>query len=409
MPNASSIDPSDSLPDVWVRAHPFSEPDAHGERFSARTDFYDEFLPHVPVNYYHSHTPDGKWADKPLIVGTSVDRKYQADGRWDKLHFFEKEKIPQDIYQRLLGSLNDGTFRSSPTVVPDIHVVSKDGHIDHWATGSIAVFDATDNRRPANWNAIGIAEMKALYEEANLEFPNLQRVELGKEQSMKTEEWKQKARAAFNDFMKAVGLSDAAPTTDDEPDEETDEMKAQWDEYFHEDEPAAETDISLKEEKVMSEEKTTDKAVADLRLEYDNRMKAMLEQNADLARRVDRADIEKWIDTEVNRDGVRVLPAEREGVIAMALQLKADDAAPSTMKADDGKVTTRLDAFKATVMARSPKLPLDGKNEMKFAGFGDSNQKDATKPTPARVEELLEKTADGRAALKDMKANGNGK
>lgn len=162
----------------WVRAHPFSKQDnvkrdAHGEWFWKGTNFYDDTLPTAVVNFYHSHTPDGRWADKPLVIGTTSQRRYREDGRYDKIDWFPREKIPADIHSRLMKAIENGTLRASPTVVPDApHVVREDGRIDDWITCAIAVFDATENRRPANWDAIGVQDLKAYYKAAGLEFPD---------------------------------------------------------------------------------------------------------------------------------------------------------------------------------------------------------------------------------------------
>lgn len=168
-----------SLPDIWVRAHPFGSADVkdvHGEYFAADTEFYDEMLPAIPVNYYHSRTPEGKPVDAPTPIGIAAERQYknpltgEADGRWDKIKFFDN--VSDDIKTRIQKAIDTGTLRASTSTVPDFHHVSpKDGKISHWLAGSLTVFDADGARQPANPRAIGIAQMKSLFKAANLEFP----------------------------------------------------------------------------------------------------------------------------------------------------------------------------------------------------------------------------------------------
>lgn len=383
-----------TLPDVWVRAHPFSDgktKDAHREYFSPRTKFYDDLLPHVPVTYFHSHTPQGAWAPEPIVIGRTTARQYRNDGRWDKVHFFDKDKIPQDIFERLDESIKDGTFRSSPTVVPDIHVVKDDGHIEHWATGSIAVFDAKQNRRPANWNAIGATELKSLFKAADLDFPNLQGVNMAQADTQKPN-----LAQSLVDKIKELYQAAMQGSHSDE-----------WTEFFGEEDSAAtdETAVTKADGDATSAAKETtmadkpnDTQADDLRLQFEKQgaeMKAVLASNLALQARLDRADIEKWIDGTVNAQGIKVPPAEREQVVTLALNLKG--ASNPTMKSADGADTTAFDAFKQTIEAREVKIPLDGKdlNYLKF----DNGKKEDNTVTPERKKQLLEMTELGRQTL----------
>lgn len=178
MPNSDASQPADTLPDIWVRAHPFGtadNKDAHGEYFDARTKFYDDLLPVTPISYYHNRTPDGAPMGEPIAIGITAGRQYvnpvtgEIDGRWDKAQFFDD--VSQDIKERIAAAIEKGTLRSSPTVTPDFHSVERDGHIKNWLTASIAIFDAEGMRQPANPRAIGIAQMKSLFQAAHLEFP----------------------------------------------------------------------------------------------------------------------------------------------------------------------------------------------------------------------------------------------
>lgn len=177
------------------------------------------------------------------------------------------------------------------------------------------------------------------------------------------------------------------------------EDMTEWEELFGKTEIVDE--LETQDEQNDSQEDTAmadEKQLQELRTEHDNQMKALMDQNTALAQRVDRADVEKWIDTEVNKEGVKVAPAERDEVIALALNLKT--AAHPTMKSADGKDTTLFDAFKKSIEARSPLVPLNG---MKFAGFDTPEGKDAV-PSQDRVNKLLAHTALGTQVLKE----GNG-
>lgn len=395
-----------TLPDVWVRAHPFGDTanqDSHREHFDHRTKFYDDLLPTVPASHYHNFDEQGNPVGEPIAVGVTVERAYAnpetgvQDGRWDKIRFFDKAKIPADVYTDLAQAIEKRNLRASPTVVPDFHKVGRDGHISHWLTGSIAIFGAKGRMQPANQRAIGMAAMKSLFKAADLEFPNLEGVTMAENTR---DNWMGFVRTQFDNFMKALA---AKPT---EAKEDLDE----WEKLFG---PELEDEDETEEGKKKDKEKPTmaDSPNADeLQIKYEkqeNQMKAVLAQNAELARRLDEKDMSTWFDGVLQLG--KVLPAEKDAIVGMALQLKQDDDAQHpTMKSADGKETTRLNAFKALIEQRAPIIANIDPSKLHLLKMENGGEKKEEKPSQERTDELLAMTAEGRAAIEARKsANGN--
>ena len=211
---------------------------------------------------------------------------------------------------------------------------------------------------------------------------------------------------------------------DTEPDDDTDDVmkaadrKAAWEEIFNEtdsQEDDAEDDDDetddddeaekgkpkaggAKEPPKAKENDMADKNADELRLEYDNKMKAVLAQNAELARRLDEKDMGAWFEEQL-RAG-KVAPAERDAIVQMALQLKADDAASHpTMKSADGGKITRLAAYQASIEARQPMFEFRD-NQLKGAGFDDARTQQ-TELSDARKAQLLAASAVGEKILQE--------
>lgn len=375
----------DTLPTIWVRAHPFGNPmkrDAHREFFDQRTEFFDELLPRVPLSYYHNHAPDGTPMGKPIAIGTTGSRSYRnpetgvVDGRWDEAIFFNN--IPDEIKNRIGKAIENGTLRASPTVVPDFHVVDRGGHIKSWLTGSIAIFDAEGMRQPANPNAIGMMQMKALFEDAGLDFPNIKKARGGSMSQL------DQARAAFRNFVNTLNGANTTKAADGEGD------PALWNEMFGEDAEQGEEGASSEPKEQVS-------------LEMDNTMKALADQNAALQRRLDTAEFEGWFG-EMTRTG-KALPAEHDTMLAAVLQFTKDDMTnkPAVMKSINPQAISRVQVYKATVEARTANPMLKGAqiNPVEIGELPDS----AKQMTEARQKELLSQSSIGEAVLRD-KQNG---
>jgi hypothetical protein len=446
--------PEVTLPDVWVRAHPFgseTQKDAHGEYFDKQTDFHEKDipLPNLPVTYYHNFNPDGTPKDKPTVIGKSIARKYQSDGRWDKLHFYS-DKMEPDIKRRIVKAIRTKSLRASPTVIPDIHSVDDgSGHINDWATGSIAVLDAAGERQPANQLAIGIPQMKALFKAAQIPFPkNLGGSNMGNSTRKAAPSWKARV---LKSVIKALGETEEngmhshpdgsqhANHLGYEQAHEHDEngaMKAletegqnlvddasQRARFEGADLEHVEKDVNplpelaeLLEQLGEATEQGNELKDPDVKLDWKpetKRMKAIIGAQANqlkaLQTRADNGDFDSWVSQQLVAG--KVLPAEVNDLRMDFMQAVADDRAiHPVMKSQDGKTIVRVQRLKANVERRASRfgeMDLTGE-QMKALGLqmGSSNfdQTKSEKPfTPERRAELMNASAVGAKLLQDEK------
>lgn len=388
------------LPDVWVRAHPYGNRqtrDLHDQWFSERTNFFDDAFKgkaHVLLaTNFHNWDDKGNAIDDPTTIGEVVATAYAnpqtgvKDGRWDRVRF--NDNLSDALKADFAKAMADGTLFASPTVVPDLHKVNKaTGEIMAWCPASISIVHAKDGKRPASFNAIGVPALKAVYAKAGLELPTK----------------KEDVTMKVPDFIKAFrDLTKAAPSKA----EMTDEDKDLWDEVFENDdkEPAGDSKeksdptapITLTEEPMTDAEK---KEFDGLKLQYAeqaNQLKAYAEQAETLQARLDQKEVEVWVDDQIKAG--RIVPAQRNEIFEIAYQAKLDDERPSTMKAANGEMVSRLAAFKKTVEAY-PAKPLTS-DQLKAGGF-DSKPTDKD-VSDARLKELLNTTPEGKKALAEMK------
>jgi len=455
-------DDTTSLPDMWVRAHPFGSPyqkDAHGEWFDRQTQLYPQLLPKVPVTYYHNYNADGTPNGEPMAIGSTTGDRLLNDGWWHKVHFDNRIlNANKEIKARLGKAIERGTLRSSPTVVPDFHKVNdRTGHIDNWLTGSIAVLDANGERQPASPLAIGLPAMKALFKAARIQFPRSLEDKMGKNIQKRAPTLKTRLLKAF---MKALGeIDEETPKgeslyhehddgTKHEHDggdrahhHEGEDMKAVFEDSNPED--AANVPYGLGGTYMTSEfngpqtdrdrydggtnfqkdvqglanvageekpEAPKPNAVQDpdIRLDWQRQEKAMMKAQIDrLQARSDHADFQAWFGEQLQNG--RVVPAEREDLRLGYLQGLADDRQyHPLMKSANGQPVSRLRVFCGSIERRESKFgptPLTPA-QMKalgyqFGGFDQSAEQQTF--DDKRRQELLGQSPLGQRILTDEK------
>lgn len=433
------------LPDIEVRAHPYGniqKRDAHEEYFDPKTNFHNDLLTSIPVSYYHNYNPDGTPSGEPIAIGKTVARRYANDGRWDKIHF--DENMPPKIKARLVKAIQTKSLRASPTVVPDFHRVDdRTGHIDDWLTGSIAVLDASGDRQPANRLAIGLPAMKALFKQAQIQFPKSLEAKTKMGNTTKAS-----LKARFKAMLKAM-------LDDMDQEEETPEGEAEFhshpdgtshanhegseQEHTHDEKGAmkavidpnplsaitesgrfdgADPDKQMKAEReelarAMEEPRKEDYrnelGEGDVRLDWSNQQKTMKAEIAQLRMQNDLKEFDTWSLAQMQSG--KLLPADLNDVrTGYLLALRTDRTQHPTMKA---KGLSMLKLYKQSI-ERRPSLfgeqSLD-ENLMKafrLSGFDHPQKRDPDAPIPeeewvnsSRRKELLRQTDMGQLALKN--------
>lgn len=390
------------LPSISVRAHPYgskTQRDSHKEYFDQSTNFHKGLLDKVPVSFYHNWNPEtGMPTGEPTAIGLALNPQFKEDGRWDDVEWFEN--VSPEIKDRIEKAIQKETLRASPSVVPDFHVVESDGHIKNWLTGSIAVFDAEGMRQPANQLAIALPQMKALYQEAGLTFPSqnqMKALALTSPLTSKLTEWKEKLDAWFNMMPTANGDNDedlfnSVFGTDTKP-----ETKVE--------------DKSKTEDKKEGNDMADETKLQEIQLEYDNKMKAQNQKFAMLQRQLDESHLGNWFDRQLTAG--RVLPAEKEMIVELALQLKGQvDNSHPTMKAKgaDGKESeiSLLDAFKLTIESRPNVMSFTPEqlNQLKAIKIqGEDTIAEERQKVVAEAQRILAMIPEGQAALASQNGN----
>jgi len=450
-------DDTTALPDVWVRAHPFGnnqKKDAHGEYFDRQTNFHDKELPQIPVTYYHNYTPDGEPVGDPISIGKTIARKYQSDGRWDKIRF-DTKSMPPEIKERVAEALKTGKLRASPTVVPDFHSVDdRTGHIKNWLTGSIAVLDAKGDRQPASQFAIGIPAMKALFKAAQIDFPKSLEVKKMGTRKMKGASLKARLKAMFKALLDELPedeiAEEQAETAEVQALEEaTGEEKRKalfensnpeesatvpyglggnyWTDKYNgitesgrydgADRANVQKDVqplAREEENIRAAEQAAAQGNAlhdpDIRLDWERQEKAMKGMKAQLSTlqaKADHGDFNAWFIEQMQ--GGKVMPAEREDLQAGFLQALTDDRQyHPLMKSKQGQPVMRVRLFKKTIENRQPILgerQIDAQTMKALgwsaAGFDQANAE--TDWSPAEEKRLLALSPLGQQILQDEK------
>jgi len=144
--------------------------DADGEYFSPQTDFHADKYNLPPVVYYHGLGPDGKPSGKPEYIGKTVAREVRPDGVWYRV-VLDRAK---DLASRIWEAAKNGLARASSGSVPQLVRIAPDGHIKEWPVVELSLLELDGGKRPANGYAVALPVMKAVYEQAGIEWPDVE-------------------------------------------------------------------------------------------------------------------------------------------------------------------------------------------------------------------------------------------
>ncbi len=173
--------------------------DAHGERFSAKTDFDIENFPTPPVLYYHGYDEKGKPMGKPVVIGRTTKRENRDDG-----HYLTA-KLRQNTYaDKTWDAALKGQAVVSPGTAGHLRRKASDGELTYWPIVEISAWDYAEHRKPAHPHSVAIPVLKALYLAEGLDLP----ASLSKEPP-----------EAAGDAASAESSQEEQPRTDISPDE----------------------------------------------------------------------------------------------------------------------------------------------------------------------------------------------
>jgi hypothetical protein len=145
--------------------------DTHGERFSERTNFHADKFGLPVVVYYHGFGTDNKPMGEPEYIGVTVGREVKSDGVWYRV-ILDKAK---EFAKRVWEAAQKGMARASSGSANHLVRKSFDGEILHWPVVELSVFDIDPaaGRVPAHSYAVALPAVKALYQQAGKDLPDI--------------------------------------------------------------------------------------------------------------------------------------------------------------------------------------------------------------------------------------------
>ena len=148
---------------------PIGGKDRDGEYFSPATNIHEDKYPLPPVVYYHGMDPDGVPMGDPAFIGKTISMEKRTDGVWYRVILDKANELAQRVWE----AAKEGKARASSGSVYHMIRKARDGHILHWAVNELSLLDAGGRRQPINNYAVAIPALKALYEQAGIELPEI--------------------------------------------------------------------------------------------------------------------------------------------------------------------------------------------------------------------------------------------
>lgn len=183
--------------ELEVLAVPFGGPkggkDSDGEYFSDKTKLYEDQFSSPLVTYYHGYDATGNPQGEPAIIGR-VDGRAQRknDGVWYRIILDKASEYAKRIWE----AARNGAARASSGSIAHLVRKAADGEILVWPIGEIALIDADGRRQPANSFAVAMPVMKAHYDQAGIDLPEIAGEESEPEVEGKGEEQRPEAEPA---------------------------------------------------------------------------------------------------------------------------------------------------------------------------------------------------------------------
>jgi len=158
----------DVLGNPWYG--PVNGKDIQGEYFDQRTNFHEDKFPRPPVVYYHGFDPSGRPMGRPEYIGKTIGREVKSDGVWYKV-ILDKAK---PLAQRIWDYAQKGLAFASSGSANHLRRVGPSGHIDEWPVIELTLVELDGRKRPVNGYAVALPAVKAVYEQAGIEWPDVE-------------------------------------------------------------------------------------------------------------------------------------------------------------------------------------------------------------------------------------------
>lgn len=166
-----------------VRVLPFTK-DSDGQWADDQTDIMEKAFSTPLVIYQHGVKKGAKQLEeKPLIVGDSVSGTLvkKSDGWWVRVVLNKALKIAKDLMEAAwAGKLAVSSDSISHLARLEVggkfiqYEKNRPGRIAVWPLAGFSLWElGNGNFKPANYSAIALPAMKAIYRDAGIQFPDV--------------------------------------------------------------------------------------------------------------------------------------------------------------------------------------------------------------------------------------------
>jgi len=161
--------------ELEVRAIPFDDKDADGQYFDASTDIMQAQFSSPVVTYYH-----GIKQDTPAIIGKTARIEKRSDGWWARVILDKAQALAQKVWEAAKNGTayaSSGSIRHLARLQQNGQMTAYDkripGRIAVWPFAELAIFDTPPGQRPASWRAVAYPALKSVYEQAGIDWPDI--------------------------------------------------------------------------------------------------------------------------------------------------------------------------------------------------------------------------------------------
>lgn len=222
--------------------------DSDGQYFSQKTNLYLDNFGSPLVVYYHGYEPDGKPSGEPDVIGKAEYFKADNRGHWWRVVLDKASEYAQRVWD----AAKKGLAAASSGSLNHLVRVGGDGEILNWPIAELSLFDTEGKRQPANSYAIALPVMKAHFEKAGVEMPEITDVKTSTENDARGAE----ERGALDaDTKQSIKTNNGGNEMDENKVQELIEAALKADKDKREAEAKAAADIQAKVDEAVAKAK----------------------------------------------------------------------------------------------------------------------------------------------------------
>ena len=176
-----AVEKAGNFMDLSILGLPFWGPengrDRQGEFLSPKTVTWMHPGDSLPTTYFHGRKPDATEDEKPVYFGKAIMDKWDELGGWFRASIDLTKKHGERIGEAAIKK----TLRASTGLAGKLRRILPTGELRLWVPGEMTLVDkglamtwkGMGRRMAANDFAVAIPALKALYETAGIEWPEV--------------------------------------------------------------------------------------------------------------------------------------------------------------------------------------------------------------------------------------------